>query len=1213
MRSKFRSSFRLRLTFMVLLSILIPVLGILIYVTYLGFQNIEETARGELEIQSGILSDAVENWDDVVTTAVTNLSQQPVIVSMNPDQQEASLVSMANVYTDMYLIAITDDNGQNIARSDGGNLTDYSDRDWFRGAMTGNEITRQSLIGRTSGEPAITYSAPIRNAEGDIIGVTLAATDLDTLAESVGAARFSGNGFAFLVDADGKVLAHPDPEFTSGELVDLSTFPPVAYALAGEEGPGNFTDEDGLDWFIYTQPLANGWAIVVQQEVSEALAQLPSLITTAAALGLFIMAVIGLLVWWVAGRAVRPILTLTAAATTIASGKLDEEVEIKQHDEIGTLAAAFNSMTAQLRNLVDKLEQRVAARIHDLQLANQIGQNVAEIRDADQLLAEAVKIIRDDFDLYLAQIYLVEEDEESLLLQAAEGQAANRLLEQRHFLSINTASINGTAVTEKRPVVVSDTAKDPRFRPNPLLPNTRSEMAVPLLSADKVIGILDVQSTVPDAFTEENVPAFTAMAGQLTIALENAALFSEREQTATELENVLTDTEKQAKRLAALNEMGTKLASVSKIEDVYQIVSSQILSLIEGERASIALVTEAGQSVEVLALEGEKGALPTGTTLPLTGTAIGLAIRENRIVQLPKETPMSTYADSRQLAQQGLQSTLITPLIASRGIIGTLNIANIQPYAFTEGDISLVQQAATLLATTIDSMNLVERVQNLASIVESHPDFIGIASLDGDALYANPAGLALMGLPADYDITGMSALDFFVEEDAQRLIQEGVPNALETGFWTAEMQLLTIDGTIIPVEQTIAINYDVEGNALSFSTTMRDITERQEAEESQRRLNTQLEERLLQVNAMQRAMTHEGWSAFLTSDKRLVQGFKFDNEQIHLISTNDLLKGNMPAPIANEADEQPTSPETAVAPVEVRGERVGVIGARNPDGKPLTKEQLAILDAMSQQVADALDRARLFEEMELAREQMNALYSGSEQVVQARSLDGVLDAIVDHTSLKNLEQIDLMFFDSPWRSNPPNTITVGAMWLRKGQQPKSLSDSTIDLQQFPLLSHLDRENPFVCEDIEKDERLDEESRALISNVLKVRSILIFPLITGGQWIGIVLGQASTPQTFSLEQIRQISSLVSQAATVSQTQRLFEQTQSRARREQLLREITAKVYAAPDAETIMKTAVKEVNRIMGVDSFVYLDDQSLAKNQPGNGHHLETEDPAFQEG
>ena len=139
-----------------------------------------------------------------------------------------------------------------------------------------------------------------------------------------------------------------------------------------------------------------------------------------------------------------------------------------------------------------QLEDRVAERTRDLALTNEIGRSISAIRHVDALLTSAVEVIQSYFNLYYAQIYLVNETENKLELRAAYGQAAERILRQGHYLPFNAASINVTAVLQKRAILVPNTADDPLFRPHPLLPNTRSEMSIPMVIADRVLGVLDL-------------------------------------------------------------------------------------------------------------------------------------------------------------------------------------------------------------------------------------------------------------------------------------------------------------------------------------------------------------------------------------------------------------------------------------------------------------------------------------------------------------------------------------------------------------------------------------------------------------------------------------------------------------------------------------------------------------------------------------------------
>ncbi|MCL4528944.1 MAG: GAF domain-containing protein [Chloroflexi bacterium] len=243
---------------------------------------------------------------------------------------------------------------------------------------------------------------------------------------------------------------------------------------------------------------------------------------------------------------VRPITRLTETAIAIADGNLERRAIVETTDEIGTLAKAFNSMTAQLHELIGSLEQRVAERTHSLELAADVGRSVSQVRALDVMLKDAAELIRSKFDLYYVQIYLTNAAQNALMLQAGTGSVGEELVNRGHRLPLNTSSINGRAAVEKHSVVISDTAASASFLPNPLLPDTRSEMAVPLIVGEKVVGVLDMQSKQAGALNQDSLSGFEALAGQLAIAIQNAALLAETEQARKEVEA-------QARRLVRSN------------------------------------------------------------------------------------------------------------------------------------------------------------------------------------------------------------------------------------------------------------------------------------------------------------------------------------------------------------------------------------------------------------------------------------------------------------------------------------------------------------------------------------------------------------------------------------------------------------------------------------------------------------------------------------
>lgn len=326
-----------------------------------------------MALQAEALAQNVSGWDEQNTLALRNLSKQPDILSMEITRQQPVLIELVKTYNHLYLAHTTNLEGFNVARSDGEEPKFYGDRPWFLGATAGAEITRQTLIGRTSQEPALCVSTPIGQATVKILGVAVVCTDLTTLAAQVGAVRLGKTGYAFLVDAEGQVLAHPLPEF-SAELKDLSDYPPVAAVLQGQSSALSFTDAANISWISHEKRLNNGWGIIVQQQESEVLLLQRAYMRSSLTVAVLSVLGVGALSWLIANRILYPISYLTRAAVSLSEGDLTQQVKIQRRDELGVLATAFNSMVQQLqasfaalKQTNEDLEQRVNQRTAELE------------------------------------------------------------------------------------------------------------------------------------------------------------------------------------------------------------------------------------------------------------------------------------------------------------------------------------------------------------------------------------------------------------------------------------------------------------------------------------------------------------------------------------------------------------------------------------------------------------------------------------------------------------------------------------------------------------------------------------------------------------------------------------------------------------------------------------------------------------------------------
>ncbi len=245
------------------------------------------------------------------------------------------------------------------------------------------------------------------------------------------------------------------------------------------------------------------------------------------------------------------------------------------------------SANRELEELSQSLEDRVAAATQELELAAEVGQRLSLVQDPDTMLTEAVNLIRDRFDLYYTQIYLTDATGTSLVLRAGTGNAGQTLLGRGHRLPIDLGSLNGTAVVERRVVIVENTETSTIHRPNPLLPETRSEMVVPLIAGERVLGVLDMQSSLAGALSSENQAAFEALAGQLAISLLNTELFVEAERSRQ-------DVEQQAQRLTrdGWNEFLNAVDILDRIAFTYdQGEIHEILEPLSGSLDGSALVS----------------------------------------------------------------------------------------------------------------------------------------------------------------------------------------------------------------------------------------------------------------------------------------------------------------------------------------------------------------------------------------------------------------------------------------------------------------------------------------------------------------------------------------------------------------------------------------------------------------------------------------------
>lgn len=242
-----------------------------------------------------------------------------------------------------------------------------------------------------------------------------------------------------------------------------------------------------------------------------------------------------------------PRIQLTTAVGQLVTRPLEVRGQL-----VGTLGiqdSPENPLTADELDMIEKMTEQVSSALDNARLITQTQRRAVELQavadlsaktstilQSTSLLDEVVNLTQQRFGLYHINLYLIEDDARTLSLAAASGQIGRQLVKDGWTIDVFTqSSLAGAVVRSRQGVISTDVTTDPNFLKNPYLPETRSELTVPMISSDKVLGVLSLQSDTPNAFTEEDKQIHTTLATQIAIALQNAVLFEEQLETSERL------------------------------------------------------------------------------------------------------------------------------------------------------------------------------------------------------------------------------------------------------------------------------------------------------------------------------------------------------------------------------------------------------------------------------------------------------------------------------------------------------------------------------------------------------------------------------------------------------------------------------------------------------------------------------------------------------
>lgn len=333
-------------------------------------------------------------------------------------------------------------------------------------------------------------------------------------------------------------------------------------------------------------------------------------------------------------------------------------------------------------------EELAQKRARQLQIAAEIARETSSTLNLSETLDTAVNLIRDRFGFYHASIFMLDALGQHAVLKEAAGEIGKVMKEKGHKLSVGSQSVVGQATSRKVIMVINDVRKEPNYYPNPLLPDTRAELTIPLIVGDRVLGAIDVQSVEVNAFNQDEIGVLKILADQLAVAVLNSSLYAR--------------TQENLGQHRLLHQITIASASAESVDDALSITVDALRTSRGGDRVAIFMLNEFGQ-LELKAAAGYEGKNITNSAVPARDGIIGTVAAERHPIRV-----MDRYNNAQYLpVDPEIHSELAVPILYSDKLVGVLDLESVDSGAYDETDQEILGSLGNTLGAVIANAQLV--------------------------------------------------------------------------------------------------------------------------------------------------------------------------------------------------------------------------------------------------------------------------------------------------------------------------------------------------------------------------------------------------------------------------------------------------------------------------------------------------------------------------
>jgi PAS domain S-box-containing protein len=777
------------------------------------------------------------------------------------------------------------------------------------------------------------------------------------------------------------------------------------------------------------------------------------------------------------------------------------------------------------KQLEAQIREAFERRGYQVQISTEISQELAAATELNELFEQVVTLTKERLNYYHTQLLRYDPSLDSVVLIKGYGETGRKMLAGGHKMPMGSGLI-GTAAASGETVMRPTLADDPDWQPNPLLPETRGEIAVPIKWQDNILGVLDVQSNEAGTLTEDDRLLLESLCGQIAIAMHNAELVEAIRQSEARLAEAAAIAKLGYWEFDALNDTYTftdqfyaLLRTTAEREGGYQMSSREYASKFMHPDDRYMVGSEIRKSIETFDADHieqfeNRFIRADGSEGYVTGRSRVVKDAQGRTV---KTIGFNQDITERKQAEEALrvnEARLSEALKAAR--LGNWEY-DVEKDLFTFND-----QFYSIFHTTVEKVGGYQISSARYAELFVHPDDVGVVGVE--------IGKALSSTERVYNTT----LDHRIRYE---------------------------DGGVGYITVKVTVERDENGKITRYYGANQEITERKQAEEALRRSQQEMAERLEEVNRLYQAMSREGWKTYRET-KGLPTGFMFDRNGIQPVDDLAL------------ADER-----FAYIPMKVLGgEVVGNLAVANDPEHPISKDDLDFLQQVSDQVALALEGARLSAQTQSALAQTEKLSEAGLQFTRASDLQSLVKIAAEMLDIPSVNRAALETFTYNAENEVVGMDVIANWWSGMGHEPTAVG-THYTTEILPLLKLFLTSVPNFIQDAFQDERIDGVSMQII-RMLNVRAVAVLPLFLADRQLGVLLLESEEPHNFTQDEVRLFTAMGPQMSTVLENRRQFERAQKQADRESTLNVISQKIQSATTVEAVLQIAARELGHALG---------------------------------